>query len=404
MDTCDRISAKLGKFPPSLTLGLKELAALRTAKGLAVYDFGLGETKGDLAPCIREAGECAFRDGHTMYGDPAGLPQVREAVLDWLGLRQQYGIENVVVSAGAKQSIFNIFLAVCNPGDTVLFDAAPWVSYQPLATTAYASPIMVLPKVGRESSYLKVTRDDLLRNIRMRRHAKLFLLNNPVNPTAQLYDADEVNALLHVCIDHGIYFVLDRLYWRILFDGRRYPAPVVDEASKPWLIMVDGMSKNFRRTCGIRIGWSVAPGDVTEAMINLQSHYTAGPAIPTQHAALAALTSDYDPELCHDLQCKRDLLQREATALPHVTVWPTPATFYSFWDVRELFGRRTPKGKTLQTSDDVAQYLVAAAGVVTASGTGFMQDGFLRVSFATPDEHIVAGVRAAVQALGELPD
>ena len=404
MDACDRISAKLGKFPPSLTLGLRELAAVRAAKGLPVYDFGLGETKGDLAPFIREAGECAFRDGHTMYGDPAGLPQVREAVLDWLGLRQQYGLENVVVSAGAKQSIFNIFLAVCNPGDTVLFDAAPWVSYQPLAMTAYASPIMVLPKTAGEANYLKVTPDDLLRNIRMRPHAKLFLLNNPVNPTAQLYDADEVDALLRICVDHGMYFMLDRLYWRILFDGLTYPTPAVDEASMPWVIMVDGMSKNFRRTGGIRIGWSVAPRDVSEAMINLQSHYTAGPAIPTQHAALAALSNDYDPELRHDLQAKRDLLHREATALPHVTVWPTPATFYSFWDVRELFGRRTPRGKAIQTSDDVAQYLVEAAGVVTASGTGFMQDGYLRVSFATPEEDIVAGVRAAAQALADLAD
>jgi aspartate aminotransferase len=401
MQDHERVSAKLSKFRPSATLGLKQLAQERVAQGLPVYDFGLGETKGDLAPHIWQAGAAAFQEGRTMYGDPAGMAELREAVLDWLGLRDDYGIDNVVISAGAKQSIFNTFLAVCNPADTVLFDAAPWVSYQPLAVTAYAAPIMVVPQAG-DANRLKITPDDLLRNVRMRPHARLFLLNSPVNPTAQLYSAEEIDALLQICVEHHVYFMLDRLYWRIIFDGARYPEPRIDEETKRWIIQVDGMSKNFRRTGGIRIGWSVAPPDVASAMVNLQSHYTAGPAIPTQHAALAGLTHDYDPELCHDLQCKRDLLRQQADALPDVEMWPTPASFYSFWDVRPLLGRRTPDGAVLETSDDVAAYLVRAAGVVTLSGSAFMQEGYLRVSFATPDEQIIDGVRSAGEALTRL--
>jgi aspartate aminotransferase len=401
MHDCDRISTKLFKFQPSLTLALKQTVERRVAAGLPVYDFGLGETKGDLADHIREAGERAFREGKTQYGDPAGLPELREAVLDWLGLRDHYGIENVVVSAGAKQSLFNTFLAACNPADTILLDAAPWVSYQPLAVTAYASPVMVLPAAG-DKNRLKISPDDLRRNLRMRPHAKLFLLNSPVNPTAQLYSAEEVEALLRICIEHRIYFVVDRLYWRVVFDGRTYPEPRVDAETKEWLVQVDGLSKNWRRTGGIRIGWSVAPSDLARAMMNLQSHYTSGPARPTQLAALAAIANHYDPEMVHDLQRKRDLLQREAKALPHVNVWPSPATFYSFWDVRGVFGKRTPDGDVLQSSNDVAEYLLRAAGVITASGAAFMQDGYLRVSFATPDEHITKGIPAAGAALGRL--
>ncbi len=401
MQKCDRISAKLSKFRPSITLELKELAEERHRAGQPVYDFGLGETKGDLAPHIREAGERAYREGRTMYGDPAGLPELRCAVLEWLGLSGQYECGNVVVTAGAKQSLFNIFLAVCNPADTVLFDAAPWVSYQPMAIAAYANPIMVLPRAGNQN-HLKVTPEDLRRNLKMRPHAKLFLLNNPVNPTGQLYRAEEVEALLEVCVEHRIYFVLDRLYWKLVFDGCSYPEPRVDEETKPWLIQVDGISKNFRRTGGLRIGWSVAPVDVTRAMVNLQSHYTAGPAVPTQHSALAAVTQAYDPELKADLQRKRDLLQSEARVLPEVEVWPTLASFYSFWDVRRLLGKRTPDGVRLSTSDDVAEYLVRAAGVVTASGAAFLQDGYLRLSFATPDDQIVNGIGAAAEALGHL--
>jgi aspartate aminotransferase len=397
----ERISAKLGKFRPSLTLALKELVGERVASGLPVHDFGLGETKGDLAPHIREAGERAFRDGQTMYGDPAGLGDVRRTVLEWLRLDQHYGTDSVVITAGAKQSLFNIFLAVCNPADVVLFDAAPWVSYQPLAVAAYATPIMVLPAAG-EAGRLKVTADDLRRNLRMRPHAKLFLLNSPVNPTAQLYSAEEVESLLEVCVEHHVYFVLDRLYWRIVFDGAAFPEPRVDAETRKWLIQVDGLSKNFRRTGGLRIGWSVGPADVTKAMVNLQSHYTSGPAIPTQLAARAAIAHAYDDEMVTDLQAKRDLLLREAVGMPHVHLWPTPASFYSFWDVREAFGRTTPEGEALRSSDDVAAYLVRSAGVVTASGGGFMQDGYLRLSFATPDETIVQGMRAAKAAFGGL--
>ncbi len=397
----ERISSKLLKFRPSLTLELKRLVGERTARNLPVYDFGLGETKGELAPHVRDAGVRAYREGQTMYEDPSGIPALRAEVLRWLGLEKHYDPSSVVITAGAKQSLFNIFLAVCNSADCVLFDTAPWVSYQPLAVTAYAVPIMVLPSAG-DRNYLKVTADDLRRNLRMRPHAKLFLLNNPVNPTAQLYSAEEIEALLQVCVEHRIYFVLDRLYWKIVFDGGDYPEPRLDEDTLPWVIQVDGISKNFRRTGGLRIGWSVAPPDLARAMANLQSHYTSGPAVPTQYSALAAIAEPYDMDLRDDLQEKRDLLQREAVALPHVKVWPTPASFYSFWDVRGLLGKTTPGGEVLRNSNDVMEYLIREAGVVTASGTGFMQDGYLRISFATPDDQIVNGIRSAASALSAL--
>jgi len=372
----------------------------RRATGQAVYDFGLGETKGALPEDLRAAGEKAYRDQQTMYGDPAGLPELRRQVLEWLSLGDDYGPEDVVITAGAKQSLFNIFLAVCNPADSVMFDAAPWVSYQPLAVAAYAVPIMVVPR--QDGSRLKVTADDLRRNLRMRPHAKLFLLNNPCNPTAQLYDAREVEELLAVCVEHGVYFVLDRLYWKLVFDGASYPEPRIDAETKPWLIQVDGLSKNFRRAGGLRIGWSVAPRDVARAMTNLQSHYTSGPSTPAQHVALAAIRRQYDAELLEDWQEQRDLVMAWAGKLPHVDVWPSPASFYSFWDVTRSFGKKTPDGKTIEDSQDLAVYLIEKAGVVTAAGSAFMQEGYLRLSFAVPGDELEAGLAAAAGALGEL--
>jgi aspartate aminotransferase len=391
----------MAKFRPSLTLALKELVGARAERGLPVHDFGLGETKGTLAEPIRVAGENAFRNEDTMYGDPAGIPDLRRAVLSWLDLESHYSIKNVIITAGAKQSLLNVFLAICNPSDAVLLEAAPWVSYQPLVVTSYGFPVMVLP-LGGADARLKVTPTDLLRNLKARPHARLFLLNNPVNPTSQIYSAEEVDELMRICVRHEIFFVVDRLYWKLVFDGASYPAPVIDDETRPWLIQIDGMSKNFRRAGGLRIGWTVAPDDVAEAMINLQSHYTSGPAIPTQRAAEAALKSPYDPSFVTELQSKRDLLQASARGIPHVSIWPSPGAFYSFWDVTGAFGKRTPAGKTLDDSDDVAAYLVESEGVVTASGAGFMQDGYLRLSFAVEEHVIVDGMAAARRALEAL--
>jgi aspartate aminotransferase len=397
MEWHERISAKVAKFRPSLTLSLKALVAARRRQGLPVYDFGLGETKGRLQGQLREAGERAYRDEQTMYGDPAGLFELRSEVLRWLALERHYSPDDVVITAGAKQSLFNVFLAVCNPADCVLFDAAPWVSYQPLAVAAYAFPVMVVPR-----SRLKVSGDDLRRNLDLRPQTKLFLLNNPCNPTAQLYDADEVDELLSICVAHRVYFVLDRLYWKIVFDGVEYPEPRVDETTKPWLIQVDGLSKNFRRAGGLRIGWSVAPTDVARAMANLQSHYTSGPSTPAQHVALEAIHHAYDDELRADLERKRDQVTLWAGRLPHVEVWPTPATFYSFWDVSGTLGKRTPQGEEIQSSEDLARYLLEHAGVVTAAGSAFLQEGYLRVSFAVDATELETGLAAAAAALAEL--
>jgi aspartate aminotransferase len=396
-----RLAARAAALRPSLTLELKRLAAARARRGLPVYDFGLGETKGELSPAIAEAGARAFREGQTQYGDPAGVRELRDAAVRWLDLGQHYSAEHVVVTVGAKQSLFNVFLAACNPGDVVLVEPAPWVSYLPMIAAAGATPVVVEPAAGA-AGYFKVTPADLRRALAAHPTARAFLLNSPVNPTGQVYSAADVAGLLEACVEHEVYFVLDRLYWRIMFDGAAYPEPVVDAATRPWLIQVDGISKNFRRTGGIRIGWTVAPADMARAMTTLQSHYTSGPAIPAQHAALAAITAPYDAELCHDLERKRNLLRQAAGRIPRLTVWPTAGAFYSFWDVRALFGATTREGRAIASSDDVATWLLDSAGVVTAPGTAFQRDGYLRLSFATPDDHIVDGCRAMMEAVASL--
>jgi len=395
-----RIAGRAGRHPPSLTLELKRIAAELAARGRPVWDFGLGETKGDLAPHIRDAGSRAFLDEHTQYGNPAGLLELRQAALRWLDLGE-YGTDDVVITGGAKQGLFNVFLALCSPGDTVLVDSAPWVSYLPMIDAAGARAQVVQPAAGARN-HLKTSAADLGREFDAHPGARLFLINSPVNPTGQVYTAAELEALLAVCVERRAFFVLDRLYWRLVFDGAEFPPPRVDAETKPWLIQVDGLSKNFRRTGGIRIGWTIAPTDLTHAMVNLQSHYTSGPPIPTQLAALAGISKPYDPELRNDLERKRNLLRDATCRIPQLSVWPTAGAFYSFWDVRSCFGKETPNGTPINSSSDLARYLLDSAGVVTAPGSAFCQEGYLRISFATPDDHITNGARAVGEALAAL--
>ena len=230
MQQQQRIATKVSRMRPSLTLALKAVKEERERNGDVVFDFGLGETKGKLAAVISEAGQEAFRKGETQYPDPAGLSELRQAVLKWLNLEDEYSIDNVVISTGAKQCLFNILLSVCNPGDTILLESAPWVSYEPLAISAITSPVLVIP---RETNNMLVSVIDLERNLRRRPHSRLFLINNPCNPTAQLYEQEHINDLLQICAEYGVYMVLDRLYWKIMFDGRKYPEPYINETTKP---------------------------------------------------------------------------------------------------------------------------------------------------------------------------
>ncbi|MCB0333618.1 MAG: aminotransferase class I/II-fold pyridoxal phosphate-dependent enzyme, partial [Bdellovibrionales bacterium] len=383
------------------TLVAKAIVHQRKAQGLEVYDFGLGETKGDLLPEIREAACRAYTEGNTKYGPPAGMCELREEIIRWLGYEEDFTKDNVVVTVGAKQALFNTIATLCSPGDIALLHPTPWVSYIPLIHTVSARPELVIPK-DPDASRWKVSAEDLEHCLSLHPQAKLFLVNSPCNPTGQFYTEAELLSLVEVCVSHKVFFVLDRLYWKVLFDGKTFPnLPTSGEAAK-WIIHIDGLSKNFRSTGGLRIGWTVAPEDITEAMIRLQSHTTSGPSMPAQHAALAALQTPYNNEMIVELETKRALLQRETQDITHVHIYPTEASYYSFWDVRGAFGKTTPQGKTLENSFDVSQYLLHEYGVVTVPGEAFEQNGFLRLMFHIDNETIRVGMNKAKEAFAAL--
>ena len=396
-----RIAYKLHKFQDSLTLKAKEKVQIRRLEGKDVYDFGLGETKGQLLDSIRQAGIQAFEEGQTGYEHPAGLLALRQKIPSWLGVDNHYGAQNVVVTVGAKQSIFNTFMAICNPGDIALLDSAPWVSYIPLVQCAGAVPISVKPR--DPSNGLKITAEDLQEALQNQPSTRLFLLNSPCNPTGQVYTQEELDSLVDVCVQNRVYFVLDRIYWKITFEHDTLPSPKITPESKAWIVQIDGFSKNFRSCGGLRVGWTVAPEDLTDAMINIQSHCTSGAATPAQHAALAALSVEpYNDEMIKDLKRKRSLLSEHSKNMPNATIIPTAGAYYSFWDISECFGKITPDGHEICGSQDLVDYILDSYGVVAVAGAGFDQEGYIRLSFHIDDQVIIDGMAAMREALGSL--
>ena len=251
-----RLSNAIPKFSSSPCLMAKTKVLERRELGLQVFDFGLGESKGDLKDSLKEAGKLAFEEERSGYVHPGGIKELREEALRWLGLEDKYDFENVCVAVGAKQALYNIYVSTCNPGDTVLFDVAPWVSYRPMVFCTSAVPLQVQPSRGFEGN-LKITVEDVERVLKGSPNVKSLLINSPCNPTGQVYTKDEIDELLEFCASKRIFFILDRLYWKSMFDGVEYPEPTINEFTKPWLIQIDGLSKNWRNCGGLRVGWAV---------------------------------------------------------------------------------------------------------------------------------------------------
>ena len=396
-----RVSNKVKKVGESRCLAAKVTVNERKAQGLPVYDFGLGEAKGKTPDYLLQAGSSAFLGNHSGYPDSAGLYELREEVLNWLDLQEHYQPENVTISVGAKQAILNVVLASCDVGDVALFDTAPWVSYRPMCFCSGVTPVCIQPSRGK-ASYLKISADDLIRELQIHPHARMLLVNSPCNPTGQIYTTDELNELLNICAEHQVYFVLDRLYWKTVFDGKHFPTPTVTEKTKPWLINIDAISKAWRSVGGLRVGWSVAELDIAKAMQGIQSHITSGTASVSQYAALVALREEFPTEMRESLQSNLDILRQYLPRIPLIEAFPTEGGFYTFWDITKTFGKKTPSGTVIKSSDDFASYLLESEGVVVLSGSAFLKDGYVRICFHVPEVELCEGLEAISRAVSNL--
>ena len=395
-----RISARIGGIAESATLAVDAKAKALKAAGRPVIGFGAGEPDFPTPPAIVEAAVEAARDPRNhRYTPAAGLPELREAVAAKTKRDSGYEVaaNQVLVTNGGKQAVYQAFATIIDPGDEVLLPAPYWTTYPESIGLAGGVPVPVL--TDESSGYLATV--EQLEAARTPR-TKALLFCSPSNPTGAVYPREQVEAVGRWAAEHGIWVITDEIYEHLTYDGVTAASmPVVVPELADTCIVVNGVAKTFAMT-GWRVGWMISPADVTKAAANLQSHLTSNVANVSQRAALAAVTGPLDAahEMREAFDRRRRTIVKLLSEIPGVEV-PTPqGAFYVYPSVRDLLGK-TIRGSVATTSVELAALVLEHAEVAVVPGEAFGTPGYFRLSYALGDDDLATGIRRMGDLLRE---
>jgi aspartate aminotransferase len=385
-----RLSRRAAAITPSSTAAVGRAVKALAARGVDVVDFGIGEPDFATPEFVGRAGIAAIERGMTKYTDNAGEPALRDAIVAKY-LREQGAScqrENVLVTAGAKQAVFNVCQALFEEGDEVAIFSPYWVSFPDIVRLAGASPVFV--PTALETGWRPTAKAlDQAATGRTRG----VILNSPNNPTGAVVDGEELEKILNWCRDRGAFLVFDETYDRFLYGGRRHvSAAAFWKDHEERTAVTCAASKTYAMT-GWRLGWVLAPRPLVAAMASYQSHSTSNASSISQEAARAALTDLVRSEasvggMLAEYGRRRDAMLAGLLAVPGVRCGPPEGAFYAFADVSKLFGRKGVSG-----SAAFCERLLAEAHVAAVSGDAFGNDACVRFSFATKPERITEGMR-----------
>jgi aspartate aminotransferase len=397
--TTVHISDNIRELQPSATLAVAALAKELAAQGRDIVDLSAGEPDSPTPEFIAEAGIDAIRKGHIRYTPAAGLPALKQAIARNLERRSGRSIDpaGIVVSNGAKQSLFNVCFTLFGPGDQVLLPVPYWTSYPDLIRLARAEPVEVTGDVARSArvgiQHLEAAYSPRVRGL---------ILNSPSNPSGAVYGRDELQAILRWTAERDIWVISDEIYGRLCYVADHAPGLLdLEPAALDRAVLIDGASKSFAMT-GWRIGFSYSSRALADSMGALQSHITSNPSTPAQYAALAAYSQteaqDRAVQQLHaSFQRRRDLvLELFREHLPEVEYIRPEGAFYLFFRLDSFYGGDTPD------SISMCRRLLQEAGVALVPGSAFGDDRYARLSFATSEQALRAGIQRMAAALGSL--
>lgn len=393
-----KISRRAAAIPPSETLALSARAKALRAEGRNVIDFSVGEP--DFVtplPALRAA-QAAIDARDTKYPPNNGTPELRNAIARRLQLDfgRKADPARIIVSNGAKQTIFNLVQVLVDPGDEVAFAAPYWVSYPAMVSLAggVSKPIPTAAEDG-----FRLRPEAVARALGDR--VKVLILNSPQNPTGAVYPPEDVDAIVKICLEKGVALISDEMYSFLVFGDARHRSvletndPRIDES----VVFVSGVSKTYAMT-GFRIGYAFGPKDVIDACSRFQSHSTSGAAGISQRAATAALIEcDDDAAHMRSVFAKRcQIAQERLRAIPGVRVPRAAGAFYVFPDFSAYFGKKL-EGELVQGSADLSRILLEKANVACVPGAAFGADAHLRISYALDDAQLEEGVARIARVL-----
>jgi len=384
------ISEKIQSVNPSITLGITSKAKAMKAAGEDVVSFGAGEPDFDTPDHIKQAAIEAVNSGFTKYTPSIGIPKLREAICE--KLKKENGIDyepaQIVVSCGAKHSLYSILQTICNPGDEVVIPSPYWVSYPEMAKLAGAVPVFVDSTL---EGGLKITPEALKKSITDK--TKAVIINSPSNPTGVVYTKGELEVLTEVILNSKSYIVSDEIYEKLIYgDSQHASIPSFSKEAYERTCLVNGVSKSYSMT-GWRIGYLAVDKDIAAQAKKLQDHSTSNPSSISQMAALAAISGPQDcvGEMRKAFDERRGILMQLLDDIEVLSYVKPEGAFYLFCNI----------SKTGMKSMEFAEKLLAQKKVAVIPGIGFGWDDFIRLSFATSEENIREGIARIKQFVKE---
>lgn len=386
-----RVSRRIGGIAESATLKVDAKAKALKAEGRPVVGFGAGEPDFPTPDYIVEAAVEAARDPRNHRYTPAGgLPELKKAIAAKTKRDSGYDVEpsQVLVTNGGKQAIYAAFAAMLDPGDEVIVPAPYWTTYPESIQLAGGVTVEVL---ADETQDYKVTVEQL--EAARTEKTKVLLFVSPSNPTGAVYTAEEIKAIGRWVEDNDLWVVTDEIYEHLVYDGIETGSlPVLCPFLSDNSVVVNGVAKTYAMT-GWRVGWMIGPADLVKAATNLQSHATSNVANVAQRAAIAALEGDLTA--VEEMKTAFDRRRRTIVAMLNEidgVVCPTPGgAFYAYPSVKGLLGKEYG-GRTIDTTTDLAEYILEQAEVAVVPGEAFGSPGYLRLSYALGDDDLVEGV------------
>ncbi|MCL0028257.1 pyridoxal phosphate-dependent aminotransferase [Peptococcaceae bacterium] len=395
-----KLAERVMKISPSLTLAIDAKAKQMKAEGIRVFNFGVGEPDFDTPEHIKQAAIDAINKGMTKYTPAAGTLELKQAVVDKFKRENglNYDISQIVISCGAKHSLYNAFQVLVEDGDEVILPAPFWVSHLEQIKIAGAEPVIVMTE---EKNGFKMTPEQLEKAITSK--TKAVLLNSPCNPTGSVYTKEELEALAEVILKHDIIIVSDEIYEKLIYDGLEHVsiASLSDEL-KECTVVINGVSKAYAMT-GWRIGYAAAPVEIAKKMASLQSHATSNPTSIAQAASVAALNGDQKPvgDMKREFVKRRDYMLNRLLNIDGITCPKPGGAFYLFPNVSTYFGKAY-KGKQINNATDLATLLLDKVQVAVVPGVAFGSDNFVRLSYATSIEVIAEAMDRIESVLAEI--
>jgi aspartate aminotransferase len=385
-----KIAKRMEQIKPSPTLAVSAKAAAMKAEGIDVIGFGAGEPDFDTPDHIKQAAIAAIEAGFTKYTPAGGTPELKKTVAAKLQRDNslEYNNTEILISCGAKHSLYNAFQALLNEGDEIIIPAPYWVSYPDMAYLAGAVPVIIETS---DLSGFKVDPEQVRAAITPRTRA--FVLNSPSNPTGAAYSEIELKALADVFLGTDIMVISDEIYESLTYDGFKSSSIVtVEPRLREQALVINGVSKTYSMT-GWRIGYAAGPAEIIKAMTNIQSQSTSNPTSIAQKAAVAALNGPQDciAEMLQAFDKRRTYMVERLNAIEGFSCFMPNGAFYTFPTVAGVYGKKS--GSTvINGSDDLAAALLETARVAVVAGSAFGADACIRLSYAISHENIEKGL------------